>query len=72
MKYGMKSKKGEILVDGIVNGAMMLRRERDATPEEAYAFAEIKLEILSNAEGFEEAMNAKVRETVYEAVSTEV
>lgn len=68
----MKSKKGEILVDGIVNGAMMLRRERDATPEEAYAFAEIKLEILSNAEGFEEAMNAKVRETVYEAVSTEV
>lgn len=72
MKYGMKTKKGEVLVEGIVNGALMLRRERDATPEEAYAFAEIKLEILSNADGFEEALTASVRETVYEAVSSEV
>lgn len=65
MNYEMFSPEGNTLVQGIVGAAKQMMKDLGTTPEEAYMFAERKLEILSNTSGFGEAMDTAVRENVY-------
>ena len=72
MNYEMFSSEGNELVDNIVTAAKQLVVDMESSPEEAYMFAERKLEILSNSDGFGEAMDTAVRENVYLEITQQV
>lgn len=64
MSYGMFTRTGNLLVDRIVQASLLISDDL----AECYAFAERRLEILSCGEGYIEAMDTAVRETVFDAI----
>jgi hypothetical protein len=68
--YGMFTKKGEILVENIVNAAMSMMEEMGASNDEAYQFAKRKLETLSAADGFGEATDTAVLDEVFLTINS--
>lgn len=68
MNYNMNTKKGNVLVDAIINAAKTLIIREEADIYEAYMFAESKLRLLSNSDEFTEAFQPKVRDAVYQSI----
>lgn len=68
MKYGMKTQEGDIMVFGIVGAAKQMMERLGTNAGDAFDFAERKLQVLANAEGFKEATTSEVRDAVYNEI----